>query len=635
MAHEVFENELAAELLNRDFVSIKVDREERPDIDEVYMAAVQLLTGSGGWPLSAWLTPDLKPIFAGTYFPLHDRGNYPGFLTICQRLSSAWDRERTKLLEAADQLKLGIDQLLTRRADIVSDLLTWERLTAVLETLFADWDRKFGGFGTAPKFPPYSAIELALDVQAVPQVHSSLKAESLQFLEKTLTEMALGGIHDQVGGGFHRYSTDQQWHLPHFEKMLYDNALLLSCYGRAASSGLFDSRTANYFQKVAEGIVRWLDREMRSPEGLYYSALDADSEGEEGKYYVWEADEIKEALGERAAPFILAYGVSDAGNFRDEATRRVTGKNVLHLASMEVGTFQTELAQLLTIRSKRVRPETDVKCLIAWNALLVVGFAHAGFLEKARDLEDRVWRLYIELGYLPHQVVGGMGKGKAFLDGYAGMAYAESVLAEATGENPYRDRAMQLIEESKSRFGVPEEGVFRFSAEDLDLGYPSSVPVFDQPTPSPNAMAFLAMLRMGQDQEAEKGLLTLSGWMQALPTSCESLLRAALGWLSKESESAAPKVRVDVVDLQTSQERVVVTLRVVVPPGWQVKPSEGRSFFTADSTEVRVSPPVKELAGESTIQVEVAPAKRLRMEFQACTASYCLAPQVIDIYREN
>ncbi|MFN7171234.1 MAG: thioredoxin domain-containing protein [Fimbriimonadaceae bacterium] len=635
MEHEVFENEVAAELMNREFVSIKVDREERPDVDEVYMAAVQLLMGSGGWPLSAWLTPDLKPIFAGTYFPLQDRGNYPGFLTICQRLSTAWATDREKLLDAADQLQRGIEQVLTRRADTVGEVLTWVGLSSVLETLYGDWDGKFGGFGTAPKFPPYSALELALDVHEVLQVPSSVKAESLQFLEKTLSEMALGGIHDQVGGGFHRYSTDRQWHLPHFEKMLYDNAALLSCYGRAAASGLFDFQTTRYFQEVAEGIVRWLDREMYSPEGLYYSALDADSEGEEGKFYVWKAYEIREALGERAEPFIEAYGVADAGNFRDEATQMVTGENVLHRASVEAGSFQKELAELLALRSQRVRPETDVKCLIAWNALLVVGFANAGFVEHSTDLEERMWGLYSELGYLPHQVVGGSSKGEAFLDGYGGMAYAESVLAEVTGENRYRYRAMGLIEECQSRFEVSGDGVFRFSTTDQGFGYSSSVPVFDQPTPSANGMVFLALLGVGDLEAAERGLLTLSGWMQAIPTSCETLLRAALSWLSEGGESTAPKVRVEVVEKQVYGERLVVSLRVAVPDGWHAKPIEGGNFFTAGGAEIRVSPTVEELAGATTIQVEVSPARSLRFEYQACTETHCLAPQAIDIYLES
>jgi uncharacterized protein YyaL (SSP411 family) len=313
----------------------------------------------------------------------------------------------------------------------------------------------------------------------------------------------------------------------------------------------------------------------------------------------------------------------------------VTGENVLHRASIDANGFKTELAELLVLRAQRVRSETDVKCLIAWNALFVVGFANAGFVEHATDLEERMWRLFSDLGYLPHQVVGGSPKGEAFLDGYGGMAYAESVLAEVTGENRYRDRAMRLIDECRSRFEVPGEAVFRFSTTDQGFGYSSSVPVFDQPTPSPNGMVFLAMLGVGDREAAGEGLLTLSGWMQAIPSSCETLLRAALGWLGDGGVSNTPRVTVEVVDQQKSGERLVVSLRVAVPEGWHAKPIERGSFFTADGAEIRVSPPVEELAGETTIQVEVSTARSLRFEYLACTETHCLAPQAVDVYLES
>src|SRR5688572_22591909 len=321
MAHESFEDEEVASILNRNFVSVKVDREERPDVDEAYMTAVQLQSGRGGWPMSVFLTPGRAPFFAGTYFPKQDRAGHPGFLTILRQLDRMWRAEKEEVLQAAESFAESLTQAMETPAPTSFRALDRAFVQDAFDRAVASFDAKHGGFGGAPKFPPHSAIELCLVLSRVSSYPEGLRARARQMADLTLEKMVLGGIHDHVGGGFHRYSTDEVWLLPHFEKMLYDNALMLGNLARASES-------EPLFERASGSLMRWIQEDMRTPEGLYCSALDADSEGEEGKYYVWTEEEVQSALGDRADAFLKAHGFDKQGNFLDEATHQKTGANI-------------------------------------------------------------------------------------------------------------------------------------------------------------------------------------------------------------------------------------------------------------------------------------------------------------------
>ncbi|HQR45593.1 MAG TPA: thioredoxin domain-containing protein, partial [Thermoanaerobaculia bacterium] len=372
MERESFEDEEIARVLNDGFVAVKVDREERPDVDDVYMTAVQLTSGRGGWPLSAFLLPDGRPFFAGTYFPPDDRFGRPGFRTLLLRIGEAWRTRRTEVEETAGRLAeaiAGSQDLAPARGPAPPPELTPALLTAALAAAF---DRRRGGFGGAPKFPPHLALEWLL--------RRGLEgdAEALGMAVRTFEAMAHGGIRDHLGGGFHRYATDAEWLLPHFEKMLTDNAQLLGLYARAGAATGDPG-----FASVARATGDYLLREMRGPEGGFYAATDADSDGEEGKYFVWDAGEIRGLLGESDGTFFCEwYGVRPEGNFHDEASGRPTGLNVLHLSRRIPAEAEARLAPLraalLAARARRVPPSLDDKRVAGWNALAVSGLAVAG-----------------------------------------------------------------------------------------------------------------------------------------------------------------------------------------------------------------------------------------------------------------
>ncbi len=373
MAHESFEDAGVAELLNRDFVAIKVDREERPDLDQVYMEAVQAMTGHGGWPMSVFLTPEKKPFFGGTYWPKNARGGMPGFIEIVPAVAAAWRDRREEVLEQADQ---AVEFL--QRQHVPGDK-TAELTASPLETaeaaMLQTFDARYGGFGGAPKFP--HAIELKL---LLARWHQSKREDLLEMVTVTLDRMAAGGIYDQLGGGFHRYSVDDRWLVPHFEKMLYDNAMLADCYLAA-----WQATGRDDYRRVVRETLDYVLRDMTDPYGGFYAAEDADSEGEEGKFYVWTPAEIEAVLGhDRAAAFSKVYDVSAAGNFE--------GSNILNLSKpvavcakmlgRDAAELEAELAddraKLLEARSKRVRPGRDDKVLVSWNGLMIDALAKAG-----------------------------------------------------------------------------------------------------------------------------------------------------------------------------------------------------------------------------------------------------------------
>ncbi len=548
MERESFEDERVAAALNEGFVCVKVDREERPDVDEAYMTAVQLQSGRGGWPMSVFLTPDRKPFFAGTYFPKEDRGKHPGFLSILSAIAKEWATRKAEVQRGADRFAKELEKALSQPPPGTFDVLDRSAIEGVVRALWTDFDRQHGGFGGAPKFPPHSAIEFLLAFVGAEWAPSELRAQAMAMSVGTLEAMALGGIRDHVGGGFHRYSTDERWLLPHFEKTLYDNALLLGAYARAAwALADADAARSSLFLRTAQGIARWLDSEMRGPDGLYYSALDADTEGEEGKFYVWTEDEAREALGERAEAFLRAYCFRSEGNFRDEASGRASGANIPHLERDVADGFEVEMSVLRESRARRVRPEADDKALAGWNGMAIAGFAAAGVAEAARGAAQSILDAEKRNGGLPHQVVRGEPSGLAYLDDYAHLAFGLLELYGATGEKRWADEARRLCGEMIERFWDASSGAFFATSDRHEALFGRTKPAFDQPTPSANSVAIRCLLRVGETEKAREALQALFGWMQRAPTATEGLYLAGLEYLevseSEAKESTGPKAR--------------------------------------------------------------------------------------------
>jgi uncharacterized protein YyaL (SSP411 family) len=476
MARESFRDAEVAELLNASFVCVKVDREERPDVDDYYMTAVQALTGSGGWPLTVFLTPDGAPFHGGTYFPPHDRHGMPSFTRVLRAVLQAWNTRRSELEEAAHDIAEQIARLGGRvSAPLGADLpatddgargMVEEATARAVEALAAQEDRVHDGFGDpqgGPKFPPHAALGLLLDVGG---------ETALGMAQRALDAMAAGGLHDHLGGGFFRYAVDPAWRVPHFEKMLYDNALLLTAYSRAyALSG------EDRYRRAALGVVGWLEREMATrPEVgqvAFFSALDADSEGEEGKFYAWTEAELREALGGGQLADLLArrYGVSASGDFE--------GGNVLRLAAgveslaREAGVTPAEVEELLrrgddllrARRETRVRPATDDKVLTSWNGLLLSGLAAAG----TQLGEPRLHELGLELarfllarrdaaGRLTHAWREGESRVTGLLEDHAYLGCGLLDLYRATLRPELLVEALRLAREVEELFGDAEGG---------------------------------------------------------------------------------------------------------------------------------------------------------------------------------
>lgn len=454
MAHESFEDPGIAALMNAHFVPVKVDREERPDVDAVYMSAVQALTGSGGWPMTVALTPAGKPFFGGTYYPPDDRLGIPGFRRVLRGLADAWTTRRDEIDAAAESLT---GQLVTPLPAGEGELDPTVA-EAALETLSGTFDAAHGGFGNAPKFPPHTGLTYLL---ARPE------PRALEMALHTLDKMAEGGLYDQLGGGFARYSVDARWLVPHFEKMLYDNAQLVSRYAEA-----YAKTQKPLYRRTVEETLTFMERELRDPEGGFYSALDADSEGEEGRFYVWREDEL-DVLGEDAELVKAHYGVTSAGNFE--------GRNILFVATPvealaeRFGLPETEVearlgrakARLLEVRSTRVRPGLDDKILCSWNGLVVSAYADAGralgradYLETARETARFIRRAFYVDRRLKHTYKAGQAKVEGMLEDYVYLACGLVDLYRATLESEWLLWALELAETVVGEFHDPEAGGF-------------------------------------------------------------------------------------------------------------------------------------------------------------------------------
>ena len=508
MAHESFEDPTVAALMNEAFVNIKVDREERPDIDDVYMTVAQVMSSRGGWPLTILMTPDKVPFFAGTYIPRTDRFGMAGMLTLIPSVKEAWRNRRGQLLDVGSQVVQALQQM--GRGEKGEDL-TQETLDMAFRQLSQRYDAEEGGFGPAPKFPtPHNLTFLLRSWKRTGE------ASALQMVEQTLQAMRRGGIYDQLGFGFHRYSTDAQWLVPHFEKMLYDQALLTLAYTEAYQA------TANpVYRQTVEEVLTYVLRDMTSPESGFYSAEDADSEGQEGKFYLWTQAELLQVLGQEEGELVCqVFGVRLEGNFHDEASRAKTGHNILHLAEPLavaaenlrmaepdlVRRLETARARLFAFREGRAHPHKDDKVLPDWNGLMIAALAKAAqALEApayahaaARAAEFILQRLVGPDGRLLHRFRDGEAAVPAYAADYAFLIWGLLELYEATFEVCYLERALALNAELLSHFWDRDKGGLFSTADDGERLLVRQKDLYDGAIPSANSVAMHCLLRLGR-----------------------------------------------------------------------------------------------------------------------------------------
>ncbi len=495
MERESFEDSEVAELLNEAFVCVKVDREERPDVDGIYMQVCQLMTGRGGWPLTIFLTPDRKPFYAATYLPKHGRGNQPGLMELAPGIREAWDQRRDEVLASAERLTEGVQ---ARPGNGQEEEPDEALLRAAFEHLKRQHDAVNGGFGGAPKFPtPHHGLFL------LRYWHRTGNNEALEMATGALDAMRAGGVYDHIGFGFHRYSTDAEWLVPHFEKMLYDQAMLVLLYTEA-----YQATDESRFADTAREICDYVLRDLASPRGGFYCAEDADSEGEEGKFYVWSEEEVREVLGKDAEIFMEPYNFAPEGNFADEATGRHSGANIPHLKGPiqddDARDLEAMRAQLLKARDTRVRPALDDKVITDWNGLMLGAMARAGrvldaptFIEAARKAADFVEsKLTSKDGSLMHRWRAGHAGVQANLDDYSFYAWGLIELYEATFEPKWLLRAVDLAELMIDHFGDAEHGGFFFTPDDGEELIARRKESYDGAMPSGNAVACWVLLRL-------------------------------------------------------------------------------------------------------------------------------------------
>jgi len=497
MERESFEDPEVAGLMNEAFVNVKVDREERPDIDGIYMTVAQLTTGHGGWPLTILMTPDLVPFLAATYIPRDNRHGRVGMVNLVPRIREAWTHDRRALLDSAESIRLRLESMAA--ADLGGRDLGVDALRQAFVELAGAFDREHAGFGSAPKFPTPHRLLFLLRYwkrTGVPQAR--------EMVERTLDALRDGGIFDQVGHGFHRYSTDREWLLPHFEKMLYDQAVLMLAYAESVEAGSHPGRAA-----AIREIAGYVQRDLTSPEGAFYSAEDADSEGEEGRFYVWTLDEVRDVLAsETADAVVAAWGIEEAGNYRDEATGRATGLNIPHVTGVpvaDVTLLEKGRKALFERRETRVRPLLDDKVLTDWNGLMIAALARAGrvlddpaLVEAARRSAGFIHRTMWRNGNLLHRYREGDAALDSNLDDYAFLAWGEIELHQATLEAIHLGRAIHLTDAMVDRFLDPVRGGFFFSPEGRDDLIVRRKEVYDGATPSGNSVALYNLIRLAR-----------------------------------------------------------------------------------------------------------------------------------------
>lgn len=502
MANESFEDEDVASLLNKWFVSIKVDREERPDIDNIYMTVCQAMIGQGGWPLTIIMTPDRKPFFAATYIPKFGRYGRPGLMELLPRIAEIWRDQRSEVLDSAEAVTQAISNSMARPQ--AETALSFDVIQKAFDQLAARFDRRNGGFGGAPKFPsPHNLVFL------LRYAYRTKNRAAVEMVRNTLVQMRVGGIYDHLGFGFHRYSTDAEWKVPHFEKMLYDQALLLMAYTEA-----WQVTGQDVFRRTVSEIIEYLSRDLRSPEGGFYSAEDADSEGEEGKFYLWTRDEIIQILGEEQGSQVAEYfQVRPGGNFDDEATGQHSGRNILHTKpgfDASPGAYDPKLdearVKLLEARKRRIRPSLDDKILTDWNGLTIAALAIASRVFQVSAYYDAadsaasflLSRLADVNGRLLHRYRNGQAGIQASLDDYSFLVWGCLELYETRYQSSWLETARNLTLEQIERFWDEKDGGFFFTPSDGEQLIVKQKELYDGAVPSGNSVAFFNLLRLGR-----------------------------------------------------------------------------------------------------------------------------------------
>jgi uncharacterized protein YyaL (SSP411 family) len=545
MERESFEDEKIARLMNENFINIKVDREERPDLDQIYMNAVQLMLGHGGWPLTVFLTPDLVPFYGGTYFPPEDRHGLPGFPRV---LAGVADAYRSRPAEIAQTTTSFLNEL--RRMSVAyesNEPLNEQLLEVASGALSRTYDPRHGGFGSAPKFPAAMNLEFLLRMH-----YRNGNQDALKMVTHTCRQMAEGGLYDQLGGGFHRYSTDAQWLVPHFEKMLYDNALLSRLYLH-----VYQATGDEFFRRIVEETLDYVIREMTDESGAFYSTQDADSEGVEGKFFVWSVVEINELLGAEDARIVSAYyGATVAGNFEE--------KNILHVprpaeaVAAELNVPVTHLQEviartkplLFAAREKRVKPGRDEKTLAAWNGMMLTSFAEASSVLERADYRriavrnaEFILDTLLKDGALLHVYKDGQAKHHAYLDDYACVASALLSLYEASGEIRWLTESLSLTDSMIQEFWDAEEGGFFYTGRSGERLIVRNKDYMDNATPAGNSVAAELLLRLAlltENQDYGRKAVTLfrllRDQMARYPSAFGYLLGALDFYLSTPKE---------------------------------------------------------------------------------------------------
>ena len=669
MERQCFEVEAIAEVMNDRFVSIKVDREERPDVDSLYMTAVQLLTQGGGWPMSVFLTPDGRPFYGGTYFSPTDAPGRPGFPRVLNAMADAYQDRRTEVEKNADQLTAVLKRLATPPRPEARLAVDKALVASMVQRSMAEFDLNNGGFGTAPKFPQETLLQLLLDADVDAESRKSINTR----LKLTLDAMANGGIRDQLGGGFHRYSTDAHWLVPHFEIMLYDQAMLGRVYAEA-SAALKEPRYAG----VARGVFDFVLREMTAPAGGFYTAFDAEVDSQEGQNYLWTPAQVEAVLGKAdAARLGKLYGLDQGPNFADPHHGDGSpDANILHLPDGPAGTDEPAVVAmrqtLLAARMTRKQPLLDTKIITSWNALTIHGLASAGKLlgeKRYLDAAEKAATFLLE----KHRDAGGMIRRTSrdgtvsdhpgFLDDYAFLADALLALHAATGAERWKREAAAVAKQMNGRFADLAGGAFYFTDKNANDLIVRQKTASDSPLPSGNAVAAMVELSLGNPGVTQAVLRDFAATMDDHPSGASSMVEAAGAYLSKHGEFAVePSPQTD--RPESPQDRAAKTVQVRgewadpthlkivlhVADGYHInahgtkEPLIGTDLSTAGahaadqaSVDYPTGKPLNVggvaadvYAGEVPITVTFkkpqAEAVELSLTFQACTDAACLPP---------
>ena len=673
MEREVFSNPEIAEMMNKNFINIKIDREERPDLDEIYMTATQLLIQRGGWPNSVFLTPDLKPFYAGTYFPPTDMPGRPGFPTILDAVHEAWVTREAEVIESANQISKTIEMAISRGFTALNArALDRVLVTAALDYLRTSYSHAYGGFGRAPKFPSPANLEFLLseyerksELQTPPIGNESL----LKMITHTLDMMAYGGMYDQVGGGFHRYSVDAKWLIPHFEKMLYDNAQLAKVYLQA-----YQLTQEPRYRRVAEEIFGFIFREMTAPEGGFYAALDAETDAEEGKYYVWTADEIQKVLGKKDAKhFNDVYGVDKGPNFEGKSVLYVPKGSVVESAVKDLSTAREKL---LKARAEREYPLLDTKVIVNWNGLMIDALAYGYQVlgeEQYLAAASKAAQFVLDTlrkpdGELWHTYTAGVVKQDAYLDDYAFFVRGLLGLYHATGEEKWLDSARTLTDTMIQLFWDDKNGGFYYTKADAKHLIVRTKKPYDSAIPSGNAVAVKNLLAFGADYRnyAEKTLRTFSDSMAQSPSSFMHMHFALNHYLmtaEKEFDIATPSLVTAATAIKAENDEIFkVEVQLEIAAGWHINANPaGQDNLIPTTLEVDTDMPVEiidiaypkgrsarfEFSDESlnvyedslTIPLKLKRKSNatgsskvtLKLTYQPCNDTECLFPDTLEI----